>query len=179
MLGFVLREILQKNIFQIFLCLYFEKYFHVFISHKIFYRKIDQCRIFYSQLSKLVYLLENIFNTWSFIKYFTNSNLFIISSNYFNNHHHHHLLFHHHDNHLTNISCTIIIIMSLLSSSSTTTSNTTAIAMSRPPSHHRHLHHLLHQCCHAIITISPPLWPSPSPSPSYHHHHNHEKDIYM
>ena len=168
MLGFVSCEICYRKIFFWFSCVCILK--NIFMC--LFCRKI-----FYNQPSKLVYLLENIFNSWSSIKHFTNSNSLIISINYFNNHHHHHLLFH-----LTNISCTIIVIMSLLSSSFTmTTSNTTIIDMSQLSllCHNRHYlrcyyHHLTATTTISStnVAMSPTPWPSPRPSSPYHHHHH-------
>jgi hypothetical protein len=48
---------------------------------------------------KLIYLLENIFNSWNSKKYFINNNPLTLSFNYFNFHHYllilYYLFFHH------------------------------------------------------------------------------------
>jgi len=50
------------------------------------FRKIGHCKTFYSQPSNLIYLLKNILNSWSPVKYFINNNSFTISF-YYSNHH--------------------------------------------------------------------------------------------
>jgi hypothetical protein len=79
--------------FPVFVCKKFivEIFFMCLFTVKYFTEKTYRWKIFYNQPSNLIHLLKNIFCSWSFIKYFKNSNPLIISFNHFN----HHILFHH------------------------------------------------------------------------------------
>jgi len=92
----------------------------VFVSRKIFYRKTNQCKIFYSQPLNLVHLLKNIFNLCGFVKYFKNSNPLTISFNYFK---------HHHDHLTTTSFFTTTMTTSITIPSSSTTTTTTSTSM--------------------------------------------------
>ena len=102
--------------------------------------------IFYNQPSNLVYLLQDIFNSWNFIKYFTNSNSLAISSNHFNHH-----------------------FFSPPPPPSPLLPPPPPFSL---PLHHQHLHLTTTSIAPPFPHLSsPPL--SPSLWPSHHHHHHH------
>jgi len=130
----------RKYFFFKFICLFPIKYFT---------RKLVTKKIFYSQLSNLVHLVENIFISLNSIKYFTNSNPFTIPPNYFN---HYLFFFQHLHDHLTTISSTISAI---------------SPPLPLPSSYHLLLHHhLLFHHHHDHLTTT-----GISPLPPHHHHH--------